>query len=491
MKDAPEKTPAERSLDPADWDTFRDLSHRMLDVALDYIRDVRERPVWSPLPADLERSLAEPLPVEPQGAERACDDLRRLILPHSTGNIHPRFFGWVHGSGTPGGILAEIFAAAMNSNVGGRNHGAVYVERQVLRWAAELFGFPPGCGGIVTSGTSMGNLIGMAVARNDKAAGDVRAGGLRAGGERLTAYASEEAHVSVAKAMEILGLGGENLRRVPVRDDFTMDTEALDKAIVRDAAEGRLPFCVVASAGTVNTGAMDDLGAIARICADHGLWMHVDGAFGGLAVLSDRLRDRLRGVEKADSIAFDFHKWMHVQYDAGCVLVNRNDLHLQTFSSRPDYLLPADSGLAGGNPWFCEYGPELSRGFRALKVWFLMKEHGLRRIAEKIEDNCRQAARLAKRVLAEPALELLAPASLNIVCFRYQPPGADEKRLDELNGRIVVLLQERGIAAPSTTLLRNRLAIRVCLTNHRTVDADLDMLVDSILRIGAELTAAE
>ena len=268
-----------------------------------------------------------------------------------------------------------------------------------------------------------------------------------------------------------------------------MDIGALRQAISEDVAAGNRPFCVVGTAGTVNTGAIDDLIAIAKICRDRDLWFHVDGAFGALAALSDSLRPRLQGIEQADSLAFDFHKWMHVQYDAGFVLVRNEELHRNAFTLRPEYLDATPRGLAAGSPWFCEYGPEYSRGFRALKVWFTLKEHGFKRFARKIEDNCQQADYLAELIEARPELELLTQVSLNIVCFRFIAPSTTDEELDRINAEIVMDLQEKGTAAPSTTTLRGLLAIRVNITNHRSRLSDFDILVDAIVASGlAKLT---
>ena len=252
---------------------------------------------------------------------RVCDDFRRLVLPYATGNTHPRFFGWVHGSGTPGGMLAELLAGAMNANLGGRDHGPIYVERKVIEWSRRLFGFPEGASGLLVSGTSMATLIGLTVARNHLAGTDVRRQGFSLTNSPLVAYASAEAHNSVAKALEILGLGRDSLRAVPTDAAYRMDLDALSRMIARDRETGLQPFCVIGTAGTVNTGAIDDLAAIAGVCAREGLWFHVDGAFGAAAILSETLGERLQGIEKADSLAFDFHKWLHVPYDAGCILV--------------------------------------------------------------------------------------------------------------------------------------------------------------------------
>lgn len=480
-----------RSLDPADWTEFRALAHRMLDVSLDYAEGVRDRPVWTPVPDEVKQALTEALPIEPQGTEKVCDDFVRLVLPYATGNTHPRFFGWVHGSGTPGAIIADAFAAAMNANLGGRDHGAIYVERQVVDWCRELFDFPDTASGLVVSGTSMATFIALTTARYAKAGYDVRHRGVQAQEYRLVGYSSEEAHSCIARTFDYMGIGQDALRVVPVDDHYRMDTAALRGAILADIDAGNRPFCVIGAAATVNTAAMDDLLAIADICEEFGLWFHVDGAFGAVAALSEKLRPRLKGMERADSIAFDFHKWMHVQYDAAAVLIRREDLHREAFTLRREYLTAAPRGLAGGNPWPCEYGPELSRGFRALKIWFALKEHGIRRIAEKVEDNCRQAAYLAEKVEAHPELELAAPVSLNIVCFRYTAPGKSKDQLTAINGEIVMDLQEQGIAAPSTTTLKGDFAIRVNITNHRTRTSDLDILVDAIVAAGRAISTGE
>ena len=477
-------------LDPADWPAYRSLAHKLLDEALGLIEGVRERPVWRPVPAEVKHALAEPPPLEPQGAEQTAADALRLILPYATGNIHPRFFGWVHGSGTPGGVVAELLAAAMNSNVGGRDHGAIHVERQVIDWCRALFGFPADATGLLVSGTSMATLIALTVARNAALGPDARERGIAASARPLVAYTSSEAHSSVARAIEMLGLGNSALRGLPAGADFRLDPETLRQAIRADKASGCKPFAVIVTAGTVNTGAIDPLDQIADVCADEGVWLHVDGAFGALAMFSDTLRPRLAGIERADSLAFDFHKWAHVPYDAGCVLVRDGAAHRETFASRPTYLKSHARGLAAGEPWPCDFGPELSRGFRALKVWFTLKEHGTRRLAASIEDNCRLARRLGQLVADEPRLELLAPVTLNIACFRLRADALSTEHLDQLNEDIVAELQERGLAAPSTTRIAGKLCIRVNITNHRTRDADIDLLVASVLAIGAELLAA-
>ena len=374
----------------------------------------------------------------------------------------------------------------MNSNCGGRDHGALYVERQVIDWCREIIGYPEQSSGLVVSGTSMGTVIGLAVARNTRAGCDVRTAGVGRAPKSMTAYTSSQAHTSVAKALELLGLGHDSLRKIPVDEKFAIDPVALRRAIQEDRRAGREPFCVVGCAGTVNTGAIDNLTILAEICQSEGLWFHVDAAFGALCTLSDSLRSLVRGIDRSDSISFDFHKWMYVQYDAGCVLVRDGELHKKAFATRPDYLQHSDRGLAGGGEWFTDLGPELSRSFRALKVWFALKEHGTRRFGEMIEKNCQQARYLAQLVDANPKLELLVHPTLNIVCFRYRAAELEAEELDRLNRNIVADLQERGIAAPSTTRIHGKLAIRVAITNHRSRREDFDLLVDSVIAIADE-----
>lgn len=474
----------EQSLDPQDWAAFRKLSHAMLESALDHMEGATERPVWKPVPDEVKAALTEPVPMEGQGTKQVCDDLIKQVLPYATGNTHPRFFGWVHGAGTPGGVIAETMAAAMNSNLGGRDHGAIYVERQVIDWCRKLFDFPETASGLVVSGTSIATLIALTAARHQKAGYDVRQKGVLPGEGRLVGYTSAEAHSCIARTFDMMGLGMEALRNVAVDENYAMDIAALRAAIEADLAAGLKPFCVTGSPATVNTGAIDDLDAIADICEEYGLWFHVDGAFGAVAALSENLRPRMKGIERADSIAFDFHKWMHVQYDAGFVLIRDEAAHREAFTLRREYLTAAPRGLAGGNPWFCEYGPELSRGFRALKIWFALKEHGIKRIAEKVDDNCRQAAYLGELVQAHPDLELSAPVSLNICCFRFVAPERSVEELNKLNSEIVMDLQESGVAAPSTTKLGGVSSIRVNITNHRTKLADMDLLVKAVVELG-------
>lgn len=474
------------TLDPQDWDSVRRTFHEAVDQAIDHLRDIRDKPVWLETPEAVKERLRDALPRGPESLDELLSFFGRDILPYGTGNIHPRFFGWVHGSGTVAGALGDMLAAFMNCNVGGRDHVAVYVERQVIEWCKEIFSYPQSSSGILTSGTSMGTVIALAAARNRHAKADVQKLGMAAAPKPLVAYASSEAHSCIAKAFDLLGFGQAALRAVPVDADFRLSLKHLEDMLADDRAKGSEPTIVVASAGTVNTGAIDDLDAIADLCREQGVWLHVDAAFGGLAVLTQEFRAQLTALSRSDSVAFDFHKWLQVPYDAGCVLLKDEAAHRAAFSSRREYLAHAQHGLAGGDPWYCEYGPELSRGFRALKVWFTIKAYGIDKLAEGIARNCRQAALLGQAISSSDDLQLLAPVSLNVVCFRFAAVDFPDTDLDVINEEIVAELQIRGIAAPSTTRIRGRTAIRVALINHRTTAEDLTILIDAVRRLGKE-----
>lgn len=451
----------------------------MLDDILDYLEHIRERPVWQPIPQSLRAEFREPLPSQPTELADVHETFMQDVLPFAGGNAHPGFMGWVQGGGTPVGLLADMLASGMNANLGGRDHMPIEVERQMLAWVRDLFGFPESASGLFVTGTSMGNLIGVLVARTKALGVDVRRGGIAASGMQLTAYTSAAAHGCVAQAMDLSGIGINALRRIPVNEKHEMDTDALRAAIDADRRCGFAPFLIAGTAGTVDTGAIDNLDAIAAIARDEKLWMHVDGAYGALAMLSPELAPRLRGIERADSIAFDFHKWGQVPYDAGFVLVRDGDLHRRTFASPAAYLRRDTGGLAGGSFWPCDFGPDLSRGFKALKTWFTLKVYGTEQLGRTISGTCSLAQYLARRIDETPELELLAPVSLNIVCFRYRCEQADR-----VNADIAVALHESGIAAPSTTMVNGQLALRAAIFNHRTTADDIDALIDATLAIG-------
>lgn len=471
---------ASASLDPQDWNAFRALAHRMLDDTIDSIANVRERPVWQPIPDRVRAQFSADVP---RGASDLGDVYREFsdnIAPYATGNVHPAFMGWVHGGGTAVGMIAEMLAAGLNANLGGRDHMPIEVERQIVDWMRQLFGFPQGASGIFVTGTSMANLMAVLVARSSALGTLARQHGIGNDGALLTAYTSKAAHGCISRAMDIAGLGTDALRRIVVDADHRIDVAALRAQIAIDREVGFKPFLVVASAGTVDVGAIDELEALAELCREEQIWFHVDGAFGALAILSDELAPLLAGIELADSIALDFHKWGQVPYDAGFLLVRDGEQHRQAFAQPAAYLRREARGLAAGANWPCDFGPDLSRGFRALKTWFTLKTFGTARLGEAIARTCALAKYLEARIVAEPKLELLAPVNLNIVCFRYRADDANS-----INGDIVADIQESGIAAPSSTTLDGKLAIRAAIVNHRTDASDIDALVSAVLEFGA------
>lgn len=481
------------SLDPESWDQFRAHGHQVLDELFEWLRTLRDRPVWQPVPEEVRAALRRPLPQEGCGLEASWDEFRRSVLPYPWGNVHPRFWGWVNGTGSPSGALAELATAVINTNAGGGHQAAPYVEEQVIDWCKTMVGYPAEASGVLVTGGSVANLVALAAARD---AGDPRITeeGLAALGGSPVLYASAETHNSVDKAVRLLGLGQRALRPVPVDAEFRIDLAALRRAIAEDRAAGRRPFCVVGNAGTVNTGAIDDLSALADLCEREGLWFHVDGAFGALAALSDQLRPLVAGMERADSIAFDLHKWLSMPYDVGCVLVRDRDAHRRPFATKASYLAREARGAAPNDHDPGALGPELSREFRGLKVWMLLQEHGVAKYARLIEQNVEQAKYLAGLVQRHGELELMAPVPLNVVCLRYVEKGAGgsgkgEERLDALNRELLIRIQERGIAVPSATSLNGRFAIRVAITNHRSCLDDFDLFVAAVADLGRELSA--
>lgn len=467
------------SLDPEDWSALRAQGHRMLDDMIDHLAGLRNGPVWQKREED--GTFTRPLPQAGRDLDAVYAEFQREILPYSVGNLHPGFMGWVHGGGTAVGMLAELLAGGLNANVGGRDHAPVAVERQVIAWAAEMMGFPPETSGVLVTGTSIANLIGLLVARRAALGAGVRTAGL--GGAMLTAYASAAAHGCIRQAMDMAGLGTDALRLLPAGTDGALDLASLADAVARDRADGKLPFLVVGTAGSVDTGAIDDLDALAGFCGREALWFHVDGAFGALAALSPAMRPKLRGMERADSLAFDFHKWAQVPYDAGCILVRDPARQLDTFAQDNAYLRRETRGLAGGYPWPCDLGPDLSRGFRALKVWMTISVYGAQRLGQVVEHCCALAQYLAFRLAENPAVEVLAPVTLNVVCFRIRGLS------DAGNAAVAADLQEAGAFAPSTTQVGAHLAVRCAIVNHRTARSDADQFVDQIALVTEMLNA--
>ncbi len=469
------------NLDPIDWDEFARVSHGALESMIEYLRTIRERPVWTEAPENVQQRFRSPLPRGPRDFSDVLSDFEANIRPYVTGNGHPLFMGWVHGAGTPVGMVAEMLAAGLNANCGGRNHIGINVEQQATLWVAEMLGFPAQSSGLFVTGSSMANMIGLLVALTKIIGAEARSAGLQETGRRLVAYASCEAHQCIRQSMEMAGLGSNYLRLIATDSSRALRVDLLAAAIEDDLAAGYTPFLIVGTAGTVNTGAIDPLDAIADIAIEKNLWFHVDGAIGATAMLSSRLRPLMKGIDRAHSVALDFHKWLHVPYDAGFVIVRDPKIHLQTFGTDATYLSRAETGLAAGDIWPCDLGPDLSRSFRALKTWFTLETFGADMVGECMAQNCIVARYLAEQLSSGGVFELRAPVALNIVCFSAKGDAADS-----LNRQIVEGLHMSGQAAPSLTFLDGRPAIRAAIVNHRTAKADIDAFI-SMLNVSAQL----
>lgn len=484
MTPIPITASADHNLDPKDWDAMRALGHRMIDDMMNYLEQIDQEPVWRPMPETAKAFLREDIPQKPEDPEEVYQAFKQYILPYNKGNIHPRFFGWVQGTGTPFGALAEFLAAAMNPNVGIGEHAAMYVDRQVIEWCKQMMNYPAEASGILLSGGSMANITALTVARNHQLGLDIRKSGLKSLSGLLTLYYSVETHSCLQKAAEVLGLGMDAVRKIGVDADYRINLSELEARIQADIAAGNLPFCVVGNAGTVNTGAIDPLEELKGVCDKYGLWFHVDGAFGALAKLVPEYAETLKPIEQADSVAFDLHKWMYMPYEIGCVLIKNAEAHRKAFAVTPSYLTAEIRGLAGGPDPMNNFGLELSRGFKALKVWMSLKEHGLEKYRWMIRQNIAQAFYLGSLIEAHESLELLAPVTMNIVCYRYRREGLSEETLNRLNKEILIQLQEAGIASPSSTLLDGRFAIRVANVNQRSKNIDFETLTRETVRIG-------
>ncbi len=477
------------ALDP---ERFRRLAHAAVDLIADYLDGIGAAPVFGPMtPSERIALMQEPLEAAGVAPEAILERFRTAVLPHAMGNGHPRFFGWVNSPPAPIGVVADLLAAAMNPSCAGGDHAAVYVERAAVRWLMELIGFPTDDSmGLLVSGGSAATLIALTAARHRaalQAGWSVRTEGLQRAHPALRLYVSPDGHSCIQKAAEILGLGREAIHTVASDERNRMDVVSLRAAVAADRAAGHHPFCVAASAGTVGTGAIDPLDRIADLCATERLWLHVDGAYGAVGAVLASHRARYAGLERADSVALDPHKWLSVPVECGAVLVRDGRLLREAFSLVPDYLrTEADRGF-GGLPWYSEYGIQQTRGFRALKLWMTLKHLGRDGVRDMVARHLALAQHLAGLVDAAPDLERLCDVELSIVCFRYAPPAlkGDDRALDAVNKRVMEEVQASGTVFLTQTTVRGRFALRACVLHYATTESDLAALIEAVRSTGA------
>jgi glutamate/tyrosine decarboxylase-like PLP-dependent enzyme len=489
--------PRNKALDP-DAQQMRDMATAALDWAVGYqesIRDIRLAPDTSA--AQLRQRLAESLPVDGRDFERLLQVFRDVIVPGARHNGHPRFFGYVASPGTAVASIGDFLAATMSANLPAWRSAPAPTELEhlAIEWIKEALGLSPGAHGLFTSGGSMANLTALAAARYWRCGEEVAANGAAAHGTPLRLYASTQAHHSTHKAAALLGIGRANVRDVAVDDRLRMDVDDLVRQIDHDRRQGADPFFVVATAGTVTTGAVDPLAHIAAIAREHGLWMHVDACYGGFARMAPSARALFDGVDRTDSIALDPHKWLYLPPDCGCLIYRDPGAVRGAFSLDADYtrILYTDEAEAFA---FWDYGPELSRPFRALKVWMTLAHAGSQGIADAIESNLDCARYLAELVGGSDDFEMLAPAELSIFCFRYLPPEfrgheerspAEEAQLNEINEKIMLALQLAGSSYVSNASVSGRFALRGCVLNYRTTRDDMQTLLDDLRSAAASV----
>jgi aromatic-L-amino-acid/L-tryptophan decarboxylase len=471
-------------------DALQEISSQVNKLVSEYMTTISERPVRAENYAgktasqiDTELST-EGVPLDQLLAE--C----RSIMDLSRHNGHPRFFGYVASPSTPVGAYGDLIASALNANITCWRSGpaGTELERLVMRWLGSLIGYDAQSNGLLTSGGSMANLIALMIASRIKSNNASRQGFWNAG-PPMTVYASEEVHMSIAKAADILGIGRDQVRTIACDEQQRMRVDALRESIEADLREGLRPFCVVGSAGTVNTGVVDPLTEIANVANEFELWFHVDGAYGAPGVLDERKKHLFAGLDRADSVSLDPHKWLYVPVDAGCLLFRDDAAAKSAFSTdEADYI--KTHGYADEEAFaFWDYGVELSRRFRALKVWLTLQYYGTRRLAEAISQDISLAAYLGELVSEADDFELLAPVELSICCFRYVPlPGMSDAELNELNERLMGLVQKGGRAYVSNATVKGRFALRACITNFRTTKTDIEETVDAIRDAGKSFT---
>ena len=489
-------------------DAFRSIGHRAIDLIADYYRDIRTVRVFPPRTASqVAEDFEETLPFEGTKPEEILEAWRLRVLPNATHLGSPRYFGFVNGSGTMMGVLAEALAASVNMNVGAWKPApaATEIERRTVAWLAELIGYPTDCWGHFVSGGTMANFTAILAALRNVAPFDTTDEGLQGeqSGRFLLYMADHEGHSSVIRVADMLNLGRNAVRLVPSREDFTLDVEALEALLDEDVSRGDRPFCVVAQAGSINVGAIDPMEDIARVCQERGLWFHVDGACGAVGAMLPEKRPLFRGMEKADSITLDPHKWLYINYECGCVLVREPEKLRRAFSLTAPYLrgaLPSEhTGLD-----YLEFGPQMSRGFRALKVWMSLKHYGVQGYRQLLSQNVQAAEHLDELVREAPDFEALHEPIIFIYSFRYVPqdldavpvqsgrsPDAVDLYLDYLNQRIADEIQLSGLAFVMTTKIHERRVLRLSICSHRTTLSDIEQVFGKLRELGEAVDRKE
>jgi glutamate/tyrosine decarboxylase-like PLP-dependent enzyme len=475
---------------------FRTLGHTLVDQIASLLESIPHGPVTrDKSPSDVRAALGlnGGLPAEGTDAATLLTATATQVFEHSLFNGHPRFFGYITSSPAPIGILGDLLASAINPNVGAwkLSPAASEIEGQTIRWIAELIGYPTDSGGILVSGGNMANFVGFLAGRAARAGWDIRRDGLSASSPRLTVYASAETHTWVQKATDLAGLGTASIRWIPTRDDLRMDVARLEQHIDADVAEGRVPLMVIGTAGSVSTGAVDPLVEIGRVCRDRGIWFHVDGAYGGVAAAAEGVPEDLRALYLADSVAVDPHKWLYAPLEAGCALVRDPAALRGAFSYHPAYY---HFGEHGTN--YVDYGPQNSRGFRALKVWLALKQVGANGYRRMISDDMALSRAMAAAVERHPDLQLVTQA-LSIATFRFVPPDLrsrmgeprSEAYLNQLNEALLDAIQRGGEAFVSNAVVTGRYVLRACIVNFHTTQADVEAIPELVARLGRTLDA--
>jgi aromatic-L-amino-acid/L-tryptophan decarboxylase len=472
-----------------DEEMFRQLGYQVIDEVASYLSGIRGRPVWQSMPDNVHRTIREQeLPAEEQPFEETLAFIKHMILPFPQGNGHPRFAGWINSAPAHAGILVKPLAAAMNPNCGIGDHAGQELERRTVQWIMELCGFPVGgSAGVFVSGGSEANFTCLQAARQWAAqidGWDVRTEGVQGIRHPFVLYQSDQGHFCIRRSVEAMGLGRSSIRIIPSTHSFQMDVDRLRQQILADWAAGLRPFCVAATAGTVETGAIDPLDDLADLCAEQGLWLHVDGAYGAFGILDERVAPLYKGIERVSSLATDQHKWLSVPIDCGCALVRNGAVLRDAFSLTPPELDEHE-------PWLSEYTLQRTRRFRALDVWAVVRSAGHNGLTRAIANNNKMAHLLAQLVEAQSDLELIWSGPLSIVRFRFAPSQLRNEPLllDQLNKALVHEMQERGRAFLTSTCFQGKEVLRACIVNYMTVEADIRTIVDEVICVGKNVVS--